>query len=116
MEYLKKITFITDVKNEKINNLELYLHNMKKNEYYILNIIDDLINLYEFKIIYDYLENDVRTIKLINLFEDVILINSYVTSKYGQNYTEYNKLFFKSKFENNNIDLKIDFFGKKYKM
>ena len=93
-----------------VNN---YLDEIVSNEYYILIIIEDLIRYFKFKIVYDTLLNDIRTIKMHNDINDNIVINSQIISYMNEQFTQFNNVSF---IANNSCKKIWKFYGKYYQV
>lgn len=105
MEYLKNI-------DKYSFDLDEYLYNAIACEYYVMIVIEDLIRYFNFAIVFDKVNKDIRTIQMINIFNHDISIASATISNYDQVYTQFNKIQISV---NNNITSTYEFYGKCYK-
>jgi hypothetical protein len=94
------------MKHTNNNNIYNYMLELSKKNIYICNLLELLLQKYNFNIDYDYCKYDKRYIKLSNFYNGTIFINSYFIEKNNEcNIIDYKYLF------NSYI---IKYYGSKY--
>jgi hypothetical protein len=107
-------------KNSIVNNhnpngydIKEYIEQMINYNYYIILIIEDLINYYGFVISSDSVSHDIRTILMKNNIRyETVTIKSIIVSHLDENFTQYNEIIYKNKMNN---ELNYKYFGNCHK-
>ena len=92
-----------------------FIDYMCKNNYYIIMIVEDLINYYNFDVVQDIVYKDVRNIELSNSKYGIMIIQSKIIS--SNPHIQYNKITYKkysSDFLNFTTNNNWTYYGKCY--
>ena len=65
-----------------MNNIKIFLDNVYEKKYKTLVIIENLIKYYQFQIKEDSVLNDIRTVILLNKYNEIIITCTFVHNKY----------------------------------